>query len=639
MPPFLKQLYCITAALYLQCRSNMFLIDFLLQAAYTENSMMIPGLRGDKVRSNPYAARCQKSVEGRVFVKAKYSLKKRIFTLWLCVVIVIAGLISLYAFQYARNSRNSRIIDTELLCSSYTERLNNDLHMMQEQISWYFASDMYYRQVSQGISDDLNHIRALTHIKNNLTTQAAILDFAGGYFFYDSSKERLRSAFHDFGTLDALQMNCYLKQYLEELSEKVVHPDYFIFGDCVYIFSVLSSKGCRIGYLLNLTDYFQLDDSTEMIYMQNGKVLESTGNQKIHTDNLLSEAGQNSARIINNKIIVQQPVPSISDLSVVLVRDYPFEMQFWEQWNFWMLILTLTVLTLLFSLFIYRTMRQTLLVPVQRILLRVNELKEDGTIREKTAFNSGSAIAEYQEINEKIDRIFLEMHQLEEDKLKEKMRANEAQLQYYQLQTNPHFYLNCLNTISTLLQNGKKEVANDMIIALSGHFRYMFRKSRSLVSLKEELEEVQDYCRIYNIRNGVPLLINIDVPENKENYGVPVLCIQTFVENSIKHYGKNEQMLRIRIQIREKQDQNGQKRLNIRVSDNGVGYTKENLAEFNEPVETFVYQSSHVGIDNLKYRLRLIYGEDTEIYFYNAPYGGAVAEMTIPAVEIDEVKA
>ena len=298
------------------------------------------------------------------FAKIRYSLKKRIFTLWLCVVVVVAGLISLYAFQYARNSRNSRIIDTQLLCSSYTDRLNNDLHMMQEQISWYFASDMYYRQVSQGISDDLNHIRALTHIKNNLTTQAAILDFAGGYFFYDSSKQRLRSAFHDFGALDALQMNCYLKEYLEELSDKVVHPNYFIFEDRVYIFSVLSSKGCRIGFLLNLTDYFQLDGSTEMVYIQNGQVLECIGNQKIHTEDLLSEAATNPVRVIDQKIIVQQPVQSIRDLSIILVRDYPFEVQFWEQWNFRMLILILIILTLLFSILIYRTMRQTLLIPV-----------------------------------------------------------------------------------------------------------------------------------------------------------------------------------------------------------------------------------------------------------------------------------
>lgn len=83
------------------------------------------------------------------FAKIRYSLKKRIFTLWLCVVVVVAGLISLYAFQYARNSRNSRIIDTQLLCSSYTDRLlcspvpwqrmPSGLLLYRAELSWIFG--------------------------------------------------------------------------------------------------------------------------------------------------------------------------------------------------------------------------------------------------------------------------------------------------------------------------------------------------------------------------------------------------------------------------------------------------------------------------------------------------------------------
>ena len=75
--------------------------------------------------------------------------------------------------------------------------------------------------------------------------------------------------------------------------------------------------------------------------------------------------------------------------------------------------------------------------------------------------------------------------------------------------------------------------------------------------------------------------------------------------------------------------------LKIRITDNGVGYTKENLDEFNKPVDKFVYKSSHVGIDNLKYRFKLIFENEADIYFYNAPYSGAVVEMTIPVKEDD----
>ena len=75
--------------------------------------------------------------------------------------------------------------------------------------------------------------------------------------------------------------------------------------------------------------------------------------------------------------------------------------------------------------------------------------------------------------------------------------------------------------------------------------------------------------------------------------------------------------------------------MKIRITDNGVGYTKENLDEFNKTVDKFVYKSSHVGIDNLKYRFKLIFESEADIYFYNAPYSGAVVEMTIPVKEDD----
>ena len=66
-----------------------------------------------------------------------------------------------------------------------------------------------------------------------------------------------------------------------------------------------------------------------------------------------------------------------------------------------------------------------------------------------------------------------------------------------------------------------------------------------------------------------------------------------------------------------------------------LGIQKKIWTKFNKPVDKFVYKSSHVGIDNLKYRFKLIFENEADIYFYNAPYSGAVVEMTIPAKEDD----
>ena len=79
-------------------------------------------------------------------IRKKGSLKKRIFSLWLCVMLIVGIVISVYTIRYARIVEDGKIEDTQLLCNSYAERLENDLHMMQEQINWYFTSDSYYRR-------------------------------------------------------------------------------------------------------------------------------------------------------------------------------------------------------------------------------------------------------------------------------------------------------------------------------------------------------------------------------------------------------------------------------------------------------------------------------------------------------------
>lgn len=55
----------------------------------------------------------------------------------------------------------------------------------------------------------------------------------------------------------------------------------------------------------------------------------------------------------------------------------------------------------------------------------------------------------------------------------------------------------------------------------------------------------------------------------------------------------------------------------------------------NQPVTEFEYHSEHVGIENLKYRIKLYYGENAKIYFYNAAFGGAVTEITLGGI-LDE---
>ena len=243
-------------------------------------------------------------------------------------------------------------------------------------------------------------------------------------------------------------------------------------------------------------------------------------------------------------------------------------------------------------------------------------------------------IEEFVQINKRIDEMLEQMIQLQKREFEEKQRVKEVQLQYYQLQANPHFFLNCLNTISLLLDNHSLDAANDMIRSFSSYFRYIFREQKKPVTVEKEIREVRAYCNIYSIKGGFPILLQVDVKEEAEKCQIPILCIQTFVENSVKYAAKTGGILTVKIQVGILEEETGERKLSICISDNGTGYPDEMLEELNRPVTDFQFRSYHVGIDNLKYRIYLMY-QEANWYFYNSPYGGAISEVTLPEVKTE----
>jgi len=68
--------------------------------------------------------------------------------------------------------------------------------------------------------------------------------------------------------------------------------------------------------------------------------------------------------------------------------------------------------------------------------------------------------------------------------------------------------------------------------------------------------------------------------------------------------------------------------LRLRLSDNGAGYSNEVLKKLSEPDEQF--EQYHIGISNLKRRMALIYQNDFQVAFFNAPNGGACSLIYLP---------
>ena len=114
-------------------------------------------------------------------------------------------------------------------------------------------------------------------------------------------------------------------------------------------------------------------------------------------------------------------------------------------------------------------------------------------------------------------------------------QLSRAQFDALRMQLHPHFLFNTLNTISILIDE-EPEKANRMLHHLSDLLRFTLEKSgKDEVQLGEEIDYIQRYLKIEQIRFEDRLTVTYDIPEETMGIRIPNLILQPIVENAIKH--------------------------------------------------------------------------------------------------------
>ncbi|PCH60341.1 MAG: hypothetical protein COC19_06070 [SAR86 cluster bacterium] len=190
-----------------------------------------------------------------------------------------------------------------------------------------------------------------------------------------------------------------------------------------------------------------------------------------------------------------------------------------------------------------------------------------------------------------------------------------SRLHALQMQVNPHFLFNTLNSVSVLVHKHDWENAQEMIHQLSDFFRATLQEPQSqLVSLKTELELVDNYLAIEQIRFKDRLSIVKNLDQRAMSIPVPVMLLQPLVENSLRHGIASIQEKGI-ITISSRLTQ---KSLIIEISDNGCG------------IAGSVSGRPGIGLSNVQSRLQQIYGEEYRFEMVINPGEGATVTLELP---------
>lgn len=192
--------------------------------------------------------------------------------------------------------------------------------------------------------------------------------------------------------------------------------------------------------------------------------------------------------------------------------------------------------------------------------------------------------------------------------------VKDHELKTLKSQLNPHFIFNALNSIRALIDEDPKS-AQTAVTKLSNILRYSLRMERSeTVSLDEEMQTVNDYLALEEMRLEERIKYQISVDPKSSKIEIPPMMIQTLVENGIKH-GIAKRTSGGKISVKT-----GMENSNLHISITNTGQIDETLLK----------QSNGFGINNTKQRLSLIYGDTAKFEIKNNSDDTVSAEITIP---------
>ena len=198
-----------------------------------------------------------------------------------------------------------------------------------------------------------------------------------------------------------------------------------------------------------------------------------------------------------------------------------------------------------------------------------------------------------------------------------KAQLAEARLHALKMQLHPHFLFNTFNTIAMLVRQGRSEEAVEMIAGLGTLLRYVLEHAgEQEVSLAEELEFLQSYLDIEQIRFERGLDVRMDIAPETLKAHVPSLLLQPLVENAIRH-GIEPSGRKGRLEVAARSE-GGQ--LHIQMRDSGDGLSSD----------WELRRKAGRGLTVTKERLDMLYGVAQHFSLSGAPDGGAEVNVIIP---------
>lgn len=288
-------------------------------------------------------------------------------------------------------------------------------------------------------------------------------------------------------------------------------------------------------------------------------------------------------------------------------------------------LLSIGILAIFSCNFIYRRMKR-----INSNILEVSEGNLQARIGENYEIEFQEICSNFNTMLDRIENLVAQLEMKEQEKYR-------LEFQSLQSQINSHFLHNTLATVRLMIQMGEYENADRTLIAFSKLLRKTFADSRRIISMKEELEIVEDYMKLMSLRYQGRFLWEISAHVDTDRIAILKNTLQPLVENSISHgFNMKEDTGHIFIRIHQEETY-----ISVEVEDDGVGadLNKIHSCIHENKIQKNKEQFSEIGLSNIQMRIIKNFGREYGLSAKANASGGVTFLMKLPVIDFfEEVK-
>lgn len=368
-------------------------------------------------------------------------------------------------------------------------------------------------------------------------------------------------------------------------------------------------------------DIMVLDEDNDLIYCSNNTLIEQL------EEILFEDLDSKSMLLKNNNMIYGDTIEPYGIKVIFLFESDLFtikkeELQKYIMPMIFILVGFITITTYLFTINFSKR--------VERLVHKI-KLAEEGnfTVTEQIIGNDEIAI-----LDKQFNRMLKRVNNLIQKNYIQQLEKKESELKTLQLQINPHFLYNTLETISSLAAIRQIFDICDLCEKLGEIFRYSLGKNYGeYVMLEQELRHIKNYIFIQQARFGSKFNVFYNVEADIMQKQVLRFILQPIVENAIIH-GLSMKPTKGKLEISVvSQDEY----ILIKIEDDGVGMTPERLSDINEYINASEVRKEDkkrsIGIRNVNQRIKLSYGSSYGIIIQSELNHGSCFIIRLPFVQ------